>query len=76
MNLARALNEIASYGDSHCTNSTNEAKHALCPALVRDDVYVPSDAAARLLPPDGYRVGERIVWDSTVLGGGHRSLAR
>jgi serine/threonine protein phosphatase PrpC len=76
MNLARALNEIACYGDSRCTNSTNGAKHAPHPALVRDDVYVPSDEAARLLPPDGYRVGERIVWDLTALGGDRRSRDR
>jgi hypothetical protein len=66
MNCARPLHEIADYGAS---NRNDRTPH---PALVRDDVYLPSDVAARLLPPDGYRDGERIVWDVTALGGDRR----
>jgi hypothetical protein len=69
MNCIRPLHEIACYGAS---NSTNLTSH---PALARDDIYLPSEVAARLLPPDGYRDGERIVWDLTALGGDRRSLA-
>jgi hypothetical protein len=69
MNCARPLHEIAGYGAS---NTTNYTPH---PALARDDVYLPSDVAARLLPPDGYRDGERIVWDLTALGADRRSQA-
>ena len=69
MNWARAPHDIACYGVS---NSTNCTPHA---ALARDDVYLPSDVAARLLPPDGYHDGERIVWDLTALGGDRRSRA-
>ena len=69
MNCARPLHEIAGYGASNRTDGTQP------PALARDDVYLPSEVAARLLPPDGYRDGERIVWDLTALGGDRRSLA-
>ena len=69
MNCARPLHEIAGYGASNRTDDT------LHPALARDDVYLPSDVAARLLPPDGYRDGERIVWDVTALGGDRRLRA-
>jgi len=66
MNCARPLHEIADYGASNRTDRTPSA------ALARDDVYLPSDVAARLLPPDGYHDGERIVWDLTALGGDRR----
>jgi len=69
MNCSRPLHEIACYGASNRTNLTSVPAHAL------DDVYMPSDVAARLLPPDGYHDGERIVWDLTALGGDRRSLA-
>ena len=69
MNCVRPLHEIDGYGASNRTHDT------LHPALARDDVYLPSDVAARLLPPDGYRDGERIVWDLTALGGDRRSRA-
>ena len=69
MNCARPLHEIAGYGISNSTNYT------LHPAIARDDVYLPSDVAARLLPPDGYHDGERIVWDLTALGEDRRSRA-
>ena len=69
MNCARPLHEIAGYGAS------NKSNHTLPPALARDDVYLPSEVAARLVPPDGYRDGERIVWDLTALGGDRRSPA-
>jgi hypothetical protein len=69
MNCARPLHEIAGYGASNSTNRTPP------PALARDDIYLPSDVAARLLPPDGYRDGERIVWDLTALGADRRSQA-
>jgi hypothetical protein len=76
MNLARALNEFAVCGASRCTDSnttrTNDARH---PAQAREDIYLPSDVAARLLPPDGYHDGERIVWDLTALGADRRSQA-
>jgi len=70
MNCARPLHEIAYYGASHKT--TDGTSH---PAHARDDVYLPSDVAARLLPPDGYHDGERIVSDLTALGGDPRSRA-
>ena len=66
MNCARPLHEIADYGASNRNDRTPS------PALARDDVYLPSDVAARLLPPDGYRDGERIVWDLTALGADRR----
>ena len=69
MNWARAPHDIAGYGVS---NSTNRTPH---PALACDDIYLPSDVAARLLPPDGYQDGERIVWDLTALGEDRRSRA-
>ena len=69
MNLARALHEIADCGVS---NRTNEASP---PALARDDIYLPSDVAARLLPPDGYHDGERVVWSARVPGAGRRPRA-
>jgi hypothetical protein len=69
MNCSRPLHEIACYGAS---NSTTSASH---PAHARDDVYLPSDVAARLLPPDGYHDGERVVWDLTALGADRRSRA-
>ena len=70
MNLARALHEIADCGAHDRTNDTSH------PALARDDVYLPSDVAARLLPPDGYHDGERVVWSARVPGGGRRPRAR
>ena len=69
MSCITPLHEIACYGAS---NSTTTSSH---PAHARDDVYLPSDVAARLVPPDGYRDGERIVWDLTALGGDRRSRA-
>jgi hypothetical protein len=75
MNLARALNEIAICGASRCTDSTTRANDARHPANVREDIYLPSDVAARLQPPDGYHDGERIVWDLTALGVDRRSRA-
>ncbi|MFL5619395.1 MAG: hypothetical protein ACJ79A_13490 [Gemmatimonadaceae bacterium] len=69
MNCIRPLHEIACYGASNNTTTTSHPAHA------RDDVYLPSDVAARLLPPDGYHDGERIVWDLTALGGDRRSRA-
>jgi hypothetical protein len=65
MNWATTLNDIAEHGAS---NRYSRVAH------VCDDVYMPSELAARLLPPDGYHDGERIVWDLTALGEGHRSL--
>jgi hypothetical protein len=73
MNFSSALHEIALCGRSSCTDSTNGTFDVRHPASVRDDVYLPSHEAARLLPPDGYRDGERIVWDLTGLGAGRRS---
>jgi hypothetical protein len=70
MNLARALHEIAACGATDTTNDTPAR-----PALVRDDVYLPSDVAARLLPPDGYHDGERVVWSARVPGAGRRPRA-
>ena len=73
MNWTRALHEIAEYG-------VND-KHTRA-ALARDTVYMPSELAARLLADDVFcdvaprRAHERLVWDSTALGGGRRSLAR
>jgi hypothetical protein len=69
MNLARALHEIADCGVSDRTNDMS------CLALARDDVYLPSDVAARLLPPDGYHDGERVVWSTKAPGGGRRPRA-
>ena len=69
MNCVRPLHEIADYGASNRSNGT------LPPTQARDDVYLPSEVAARLVPPDGYRDGERIVWDVTALGGDRRSRA-
>ena len=70
MNLARALDEIAA-----CGVNNNRTSDTPLPALARDDVYLPSDVAARLLPPDGYHDGERVVWSARVPGGGRRPRA-
>ena len=73
MNWARALHDIAEYGAND--------RHTRA-ALARDTVYMPSELAARLLTDDVFcdvaprRAQERLVWDSTALGGGRRSLAR
>ena len=73
MNWTRALHEIAEYGAND--------RHSRA-ALARDTVYMPSELAARLLPDDVFcdveprHAHERLVWDSTALGGGPRSLAR
>ena len=73
MNWTRALHEIAEHGAND--------KHTRA-ALARDTVYMPSELAARLLTDDVYcdvaprRAQERLVWDSTALGEGRRSLAR
>jgi len=73
MNLARALNDIAACGAIDRGNE--RANDTPLPALSRDDVYLPSDVAARLLPPDGYHDGERVVWSARVPGGGRRPRA-
>jgi hypothetical protein len=70
MNLARALHEIADCGVSDRTNDDMS-----CLALARDDVYLPSDVAARLLPPDGYHDGERVVWSAKAPAAGRRPRA-
>ncbi len=73
MNWARALHEIAEHG----ANDT-----AIRAALARDTVYMPSEVAKRLLNDDVFCgdaprfAHERVVWDSTALGGGRRSPAR
>ena len=73
MNWARALHDIAEYGAHD--------KHTRA-ALARDTIYMPSELAARLLSDDVFcdvaprRAHERLVWDSTALGGDRRSLAR
>ena len=73
MNWARALHDIAEHGAND--------RHTRA-ALARDTVYMPSELAARLLTDDVFcsitprRAHERLVWDSTALGGGRRSLAR
>ena len=73
MNWTRALHEIAEYG-------VND-KHTRA-ALARDTVYMPSELAARLLSDDVFCdvaprcAHERLVWDSTAMDGGRRSLAR
>ena len=59
MNCVRALTDIAHSGVSNSTTRTPRL------TLVRDDVYLPSDVAARLLPPDGYHDGERVIWGAT-----------
>jgi hypothetical protein len=69
MNCARPLHEIADYGPSNRTDGM------LPPTIAAEDVYLPSDVAARLLPPDGYRDGERIVWDLRALGEDRRLRA-
>ena len=69
MNCSRPLHEIARYSGPNNTNRTSYPAHTL------DDVYMPSDVAARLFPPDGYHDGERVVWDLTALGGDRRSRA-
>ena len=72
MNWTRALHEIAEHGAND--------KHTRA-ALARDTVYMPSELAARLLPDDvfcqeGPRYShERLLWDSTALGGDRRSPA-
>ena len=79
MNFARALADIAEHG---ATDNRTRA------ALARDTIYMPSELAARLLSRDAFRdhephfrehdthARERLVWDTTVLGGGRRSPAR
>jgi len=73
MNWARALHDIAEHGAND--------RHTRA-ALARDTVYMPSELAARLLTDDVFcciaprRAHERLVWDSTALGGDRRSLAR
>ena len=72
MNWARALHDIAEYGAND--------RHTRA-ALARDTIYMPSELAARLLSDDVFcdvapRAHERLVWDSTALGGDRRSLAR
>ena len=73
MNWARALHEIAETG----ANDKNTRA-----ALARDTVYMPSDLAARLLPDDVFcddappHPHERVLWDSTALGGDRRSQVR
>ena len=73
MNWSRALNEIAEHG----ANDT-----AIRAALARDTVYMPSEVAKRLLDDDVFCAHapvfaqERVVWDSTALGGDRRSPVR
>jgi hypothetical protein len=73
MNWARALNEIAECG----ANDRNTRA-----ALARDTVYMPSELAARLLTDDVFcedapeHPHERVLWDSTALGGDRRSQVR
>ena len=73
MNWARALNEIAE------TGANDKDIRA---ALARDTVYMPSELAARLLPDDVFcedapqHPQERVLWDSTALGGDRRSRVR
>ena len=73
MNWARALNEIAEHG----ANDKN-----IRAALARDTVYMPSELAARLLTDDVYcddapeHPHERVLWDSTALGGDRRLRVR
>ena len=73
MNWARALNEIAEHG-------ANDKDIRV--ALARDTVYMPSELAARLLTDDVYcddapdHPHERVLWDSTALGGDRRSRVR
>ena len=73
MNWTRALHEIAETG----ANDKNTRA-----ALARDTVYMPSELAARLLTDDVYcddapdHPHERVLWDSTALGGDRRSRVR
>lgn len=73
MNWIRALSEIAEHG------ANDRAVHA---ALARDTIYMPSELARRLLADDvfcedaPYHPHERLVWNSTALGGDRRSPAR
>ena len=73
MNWARALHEIAEHGANDRTTRA---------ALARDTVYMPSELAARLLPDDVFfhdapcHPQERLLWDSTALGGDRRSRVR
>ena len=73
MNWARALHDIAEYGAND--------KHTRA-ALARDTVYMPSEVAKRLLDDDVFCAHaplfaqERVVWDSTALGGDRRSPVR
>lgn len=73
MNWARALHEIAEHGAND---------RAIRAALARDTVYMPSDVAKRLLSDDVFCghaprfAHERVVWDSTALGGDRRSPVR
>jgi hypothetical protein len=76
MNWARALNEIA----EHAERGAND--RAINAALARDTVYMPSELARRLLTDDVFcgdappHAHERLVWNSTALGGDRRSRAR
>lgn len=73
MNWARALHEIAEYG------TKDRVTRAV---LARDTVYMPSELAARLLTDDVFcnvtprTARERVVWDTTALGGDRRAPAR
>jgi hypothetical protein len=73
MNWARALNEIAEHG-------ANDKD--IRAALARDTVYMPSELAARLLTDDVFcedapaHPHERVLWDTTALGGDRRSRVR
>ena len=72
MNFSRALHEIAEHG------ADDKDSRA---ALARDTIYMPSELAARLLPDDVFcqdalrHAHERVLWDSTALGGDRRSPA-
>ena len=73
MNWARALHEIAEHGAKD---------RAINAALARDTVYMPSELAKRLLTDDVFcehapqHAHERLVWNSTALGGDRRSPVR
>ena len=72
MNWARALHDIAEHG------ANDRAVNA---ALARDTVYMPSELAKRLLTDDVFcgdapHAHERLVWNSTALGGDRRLPAR
>ena len=73
MNWARTLHEIAEHGEND---------RAIDAALARDTVYMPSELARRLLTDDVFcghapeHAHERLVWNSTVLGGDRRLPVR